>query len=176
MTRWIALFRGINVGGRNIVKMVQLKEMFESLGFDNVKTYIQSGNVVFESTMKNELEIENCINEAFAQTFSFIPKIIFLNEILLKEIQDKNPYTKEDIKHQHFFFLKSPSRTPDLEKLNHYKSESERFELRDLVFYLCAPDGIGRSKLVSKVEKSLGVSVTARNGKTVQKLLSICQN
>ena len=89
----------------------------------------------------------------------------------LQEIIDANPFEGKDSKSQHFFFLDSNPINPDLTSIEFLKSNSEEYKLINRVFYLFAPDGIGRSKLASKVERLLGVPTTARNRNTVNKLL-----
>ena len=91
----------------------------------------------------------------------------------LEEAVENNPFKTVDGKALHFFFLESHPKTPDLGGLRALKSNSEEFRLNKKVFYLYTPDGVGRSKLAAKVEKSLGVPVTARNWNTVSKLLAM---
>ncbi len=167
----IALFRGINVGGNNILPMRELKWLLEKLELRNVKTYIQSGNVVFQTEKKMFGELAKEIGVAIKTNFGFEPKILFLKHSELKEIIDVNPFEGEDVKSQHFFFLSSTPTNPDLTIFESIKSDTEKYKLINRVFYLFAPDGIGRSKMALKVERILGVTTTARNRNTVNKLL-----
>jgi uncharacterized protein (DUF1697 family) len=91
----------------------------------------------------------------------------------LQDAIDNNPFKTKEGKILHFFFLESHPHKPDLDSLKAVKSKSEEFELKKNIFYLYAPDGIGRSTLAAKVEKSLGVAVTARNWNTVNRLTSM---
>lgn len=91
----------------------------------------------------------------------------------MQDAINNNPYNTENGKALHFFFLESLPKTPDLDGLNAIRSDSEEYKLHNNIFYLYAPDGIGRSKLAAKVEKNLGVALTARNWNTVSKLFEM---
>ena len=175
MQTWIALFRGINVGGNNILPMAKLKSDLESLNLKNVRTYIQSGNVVFDSTAKTATSLSKRIARRIEERHGFRPQILTLNREDLLTAIDSNPFPKavSDPKTLHFLFLAEPASDPDTEALDDMKTSSERYKLTDGVFYLHAPDGIGRSKLAANAEKHLGVVTTGRNYRTVDKLLSM---
>ena len=173
MNTIIALFRGINVGGKNIIRMFELKQILEDQGLKNIKTYIQSGNVVFQTKNEKLPKLEKEIRIAINKKFGFEPRILFLKQSELKAIIDANPFDAEDSKSQHFFFLDSVPTNIDVSKLNSIKSDTEKYVLDGKVFYLFAPDGIGRSKLASRVEKLLGVATTARNKNTVERILHL---
>jgi uncharacterized protein (DUF1697 family) len=175
MNTFIALFRGINVGGNNILPMRDLVKVLEGLGLKNVKTYIQSGNVVFQSVNTNAFELSQEISATIEITHGFAPQVLLLG---MKELQDaiaSNPFPEgeREPKTLHLFFLDSIPQNPDLETLESIKTDSEQFELINKVFYLHAPDGIGRSKLAAKVEKAVGVAATARNWRTVSEVMSM---
>jgi uncharacterized protein (DUF1697 family) len=170
---YIALFRGINVGGKNILPMKDLVGILEGIGCDNVVTYIQSGNVVFQSKKKQLKNLTREISSKVSESYEFQPKVLLLEISQLQDAIDYSPFKTKDGKALHFFFLDSHPEKPDLEKLKAVKSKSEKFELINNVFYLYAPDGIGKSKLAVKVEQCLGVPVTARNWNTVSKLVSM---
>jgi uncharacterized protein (DUF1697 family) len=173
MTPYIALFRGINVGGNNILPMKDLVGMLEGMGCENVKTYIQSGNVVFWTNKEYAHTIATEIRAKILERYGFEPKVFLLELSELQEAIDNNPFNTEEGKALHFFFLESYPKHPDLERLMAVKSTSEEFTLHKKVFYLYAPDGVGRSKLAAKVEQCMGVPVTARNWNTVRKLMSL---
>ena len=172
MQTWIALLRGINVGGKNILPMKELATLLEGLDCEAVKTYIQSGNVVFKHNSRKPDQLQKDIQSSIEKSFGFEPKVLLLKEDNFNEVLNKNPFPEaiEDPKSLHVFFLVKKTTKPDLEKLESLKNETERFVLLDNSFFLHAPDGVGRSKLFEKVEKALGVSVTARNWRTVQKI------
>jgi uncharacterized protein (DUF1697 family) len=175
MQTWIALFRGINVGGKNILPMAELRSELESLGFQNVRTYIQSGNVVFEKAIKNVAAQSKKIALHVEQRYGFRPHVLLLTAEDLQRAVQANPFGEVVTapKTLHFFFLAEAVPGLDLAGLSAIQSPTENFQLVDRVFYLHAPDGAGRSKLAAKVEKYLGVPTTARNYRTVAQLITI---
>jgi uncharacterized protein (DUF1697 family) len=175
MNTIIALLRGINVGGHNKLPMKELKAVLAKLGLTNVQTYIQSGNVVFQTSRANLPVLADEIGTAVGESQGFVPRIMLLRLADLATAVARNPFPATDAQHKtlHFYFLESAPANPDLAGLVSLKSDSEQFELIDKVFYLHAPDGIGRSKLAAKVEKALGVPATARNWRTVGKLVEM---
>ena len=166
----IALFRGINVGGRNILPMKSLVEILEGLGYNNIQTYIQSGNVVFQSETEITTKKSNLIQNAIEKLHGFKPQVLFINSDELNEAIKNNTFNTEVGKILHFSFLERSPEAVDYVKLNELKAKTEEYKLQGKVFYLYAPDGIGRSKLAVKVEKILGVSATGRNWNTIMKL------
>jgi uncharacterized protein (DUF1697 family) len=175
MDTYIALFRGINVGGRNILPMKELVGILQGLGCSNIKTYIQSGNVVFQLAEEKSDNIVEKLSQKILEHYQFEPMVLLIKPTDLDDAVKNNPFNTKDGKALHFFFLGSGSEAPDLEKAAAIKTSSEAFSLIKEVFYLYAPDGIGHSKLAAKVEQILGVPVTARNWNTVNKLMSIVQ-
>jgi uncharacterized protein (DUF1697 family) len=173
LNTYIALFRGINVGGRNILPMKDLAAILKDIGCSKVRTYIQSGNVVFNTEENNRNTIAEKISQGVSERFQFKPKVLILKSSDLENAINNNPYDTENGKALHFFFLESLPKTPDLDGLNAIRSDSEEYKLHNNIFYLYAPDGIGRSKLAAKVEKNLGVALTARNWNTVSKLFEM---
>lgn len=175
MKTYIALLRGINVGGKGVLPMKELAAILASLGCRNVKTYIQSGNAVFELDDGDASKMAEKISAAIAQGRGFAPHVLVLESKAFKKVVDGNPFPEAttEPKSLHVFFLDSKPATSALKSLDSLKSESERFQLCGLTFYLHAPDGIGRSKLAANVEKKLGVPATSRNWRTVCALLEI---
>ena len=177
MSKRIALFRGINVGGRNLLPMKELVRDLKSLNLKDIKTYIQSGNVVFQSPGKASARLDEKIADAIEKRHGFRPKVLILNADRLRGAIESNPFPEAETepKTLHLFFLGTPPAAPDVDSLTRIKSPAERFHLTDDVLYLHAPDGIGRSRLAAKIEKSLGVHVTARNWRTARKLLDMAE-
>lgn len=173
MNTYIALLRGINVGGRNILPMKDLVGILEGMGCEKINTYIQSGNVVFQSKEKQSSKIAGEISSKILESHGFEPKVLLLEIAELQDAIKNNPFETEDGKALHFFFLDSHPKDPDLERLMAVKLKSEEFSLNKNIFYLYTPDGIGRSKLAAKVEQCMGVPVTARNLNTVSKLIAM---
>ncbi len=170
---YIALLRGINVGGKNILPMKELVVLLEGMSYENVQTYIQSGNVVFQSKKKVGSKDAAEISTRVLEKKGFKPRVLILSEAALQSAVENNPFPTSNGKALHFFFLESAPRQPKIEQLVSMKANSEEFELCGQVFYLYTPDGMGRSKLAANVEKKLGVPLTARNWNTVSKLVSM---
>ncbi len=171
MTKYILLFRGINVGGRNILPMKNLKNLLLGCGYEQVKTYIQSGNVVLQSQQPPN----NGISDQIEQAFGFKPEMMVLAEQQLMDAINNNPFAADEGKHLHFFFLAEKPQ-PDDEKMAQLATATEQYHVTDGVFYLHAPDGIGRSKLAARVEACLGVAGTGRNLNTVRKLVEMLED
>lgn len=175
MATWIALFRGINVGGKNILPMKELKEILQEKGYTQVKTYIQSGNVVFQGPQTNAEHIADHIGDAVLDSHGFQPRVIVLSVEDLEQAAAANPFpeAEEEPKSLHLYFLAESPKCLDLKALNDIKSGTESFAIVGKVFYLHAPKGIGRSKLAARAEKLIGVAGTARNWRTVSKVLEL---
>lgn len=167
---FVALFRGINVGGRNKLVMKDLTSLMEGMALKNVSTYIQSGNVVFQAAGSSGLAKR--IQDSVLERHGFRPEVVILDGAAIDEAISGNPFPEADSepKSVHLTFLSALPGNPDIETLERIREPSERFALKGKVFFLHAPDGIARSKLAARIEKSLGVSGTARNWRTVLKL------
>jgi uncharacterized protein (DUF1697 family) len=178
MRTWIALLRGINVGGRNALPMTELVDILQTFNLKNVRTYIQSGNVVFQSSRQVPSKLAAKIATQIEKHRGFTPDVLILSAEDWQLAVDSNPFpeAESDPKTLHCFFLSTTPVAPDMETMSRAKTPAERFQLTDKVFYLHAPDGIGRSRLAAKVEKHLGVAATARNWRTVQKLLEMANS
>ena len=142
------------------------------MGCAKIRTYIQSGNAVFQNAGKRE-EIAGQIARAIAERHGFTPKVLLLTLSELQAAIATNPFPIDEGKGLQLFFLDSAPAAPDLTRLAALQSGREAFLLKGRVFYLYAPDGVGRSKLAAKVEQCLGVPATARNWNTVQQLLAM---
>lgn len=177
MKTYIALFRGINVGGRNSLPMKELVALLENLGLQNVRTYIQSGNVVFRSSDDNAAELSSTIRAAINERHGFEPHLLLLGLDELEKAMESNPFPEAEAEPRtlHLGFLTAAPASPDLEALEGLRKESERFHLDGNVFYLHAPDGVGRSKLAANVERLLGVAMTDRNWRTVTKIMAMAR-
>ena len=178
MNTWIALLRGINVGGRNVLKMKGLVVLLQGIGYMESKTYLRSGNAVFKSAESSAVEIGTTIESALREIRGVEASVLVFGKEELKQAIASNPFpqAKEDPSTLHLFFLSEPPQSPDMESLTTYEADSESFVLTGKVFYLHAPDGFGRSKLAVRVERLLGVDATARNWRTVSKVLEMANN
>ncbi len=168
----IALFRGINVGGKNLLPMKELVQLFEDAGAANIKTYINSGNVVFAGPQSMGSQLSAMLGSKIKAKYGFEPALHILE---LKDIESAIsgkpfPEAASTPEFLHAGFLAAKPKNPDMKKLASLKSQSEQFCLTDRIFYLHAPEGVGRSKLVANCEKILGVSMTDRNWRTVCRL------
>jgi uncharacterized protein (DUF1697 family) len=176
MNWYVALIRGINVGGKHTLPMKELTQVLTSIGCHNVKTYIQSGNVVFQSG-SSAAQLGEAIADEIVRCRSFKPHVLVLQKSEFKRAVENNPFPEgeSDPKALHFGFLDSVPSSPDLHTLEALRAPSERIKLIGRVFYLFAPDGVGRSKLAANSEKALGVPMTDRNCRTVGKIMSMLQ-
>lgn len=177
MTTWIAFFRGINVGGNNLLPMKGLTAALVGIGCTDVKTYIQSGNVVLRKSSSKAPQLAKLIVKAVSNSRGFEPRILLLTVGELESAVNSNPFpaAADDPKSLHFFFLAEKPKSPRTDQLNEIKTESESFLLDGKTFYLHAPDGTGRSKLAARAEKLLGVTATARNWRTVSAVLDLAK-
>jgi len=157
--------------------MHELAAVLKGLNFEGVQTYIQSGNVVFQTVDANFSELSDMISAAVGTSHGFRPRVLLLELWELENAIAANPYPQTEIEPRtlHLYFLESAPQNPDLELLENLKTDSERFRLDHRVFYLHAPDGIGRSKLAARVEGALGVPATARNWRTVSKVMALAK-
>ena len=173
---WIALFRGINVGGKRIVPMQELRQLFTDCGLQEARSYIQSGNVVFRAASQDRGRLTADIARAVAARFGFEPTVLLLEIDALAAAIASNPFKRAESSPQslHLYFFTERPTNPDIQGLNQWKSGKEAFVLADRVLYLHAPDGIGRSKLAARIEKLVG-DATARNWRSAIKILAIAK-
>jgi uncharacterized protein (DUF1697 family) len=177
MKSWVALLRGINVVGRNKVPMKDLALAFERAGFRSVRTYIQSGNVVFQSRTGSARTLAATISKLVKKKFGFEPQVMVVSAAELAAAVRGNPFPGAHQNHKllHIFFLSARPRRPDLESLERARAGREEFALKDGFFYLYTPDGFPDSVVRSKMERCLGVLATGRNWRTANELLKMLQ-
>ena len=156
--------------------MSELRSIFAELGLHEVRTYIQSGNIVFRAdtdtatdTVRGSDEIAVSVSRAVERKKGFAPSVLVLSAAKWREALQRNPFTVTDPKTLHLYFLSAPPR-PDMTGLDAARAPDEQFHLIEDVFYLFAPSGIGRSKLAANVERLLGAPGTGRNWRTVSKI------
>jgi uncharacterized protein (DUF1697 family) len=173
--QFIALYRGINVGGRNVVKMESLRAMHERLGHRSVRSYIQSGNVIFAASGSAEAIARN-VAEEFAKEFGFSAKTIVTRADHWCDMVANNPYAKfavKDPKTVHVGVCVGEPCAGKLQALLRKTGGTESFAVRHQIVYLHAPDGFGTSKFAAGMEKACGVPTTVRNWRTVEALWSL---
>lgn len=181
MTINVAFLRGINVGGHNKIKMAELKGMFESMGFQRVQTYIQSGNVLFASEDDAEtLRIQ--IEQEIEKVFSISITVIIRTALDLEGIIKNCPFSEEKLlkaassKVETFYvslLLDSPTQEA-VEQLAAFQSESDELRIQHREVYLLLRDGIRNSRLANNLNK-LNVSSTIRNWKTLNKINALAK-
>ncbi|WP_445945373.1 DUF1697 domain-containing protein [Shewanella sp.] len=176
MQTYIILLRGINVGGNNLLPMKALTQVLTDAGFSQIKTYIQTGNILLQSPHSSHgsdgAQLERDIAKLIDTHFGFTPNIMQLSLSEFSSAAANNPYKDKPGNTVHCYFCKQlPS--PDEARLKELTTSTEEYHIQGRVLYLHAPDGIGRSKLAANIEKCLKVSATARNLNTVNKLLGM---
>lgn len=175
--KYLALLRGINVGGKNIIKMDELRQIFVNMGFENVRTYIQSGNILFESKEKNEKIITVRLESAFLKRLGDkIP--VFIRTIRdLNEIVNLNPFAKiktaSSTKFYVSFLNENPGKKPRLPLISH-KKDVEIIEIEKREVYSLTKEIKGRFGFPNNfAENEFGIKASTRNWNTVTKLLEI---
>jgi uncharacterized protein (DUF1697 family) len=180
MTIYIALLRGINVGGKNMIKMAELKRMFEAMGLNRVQTYIQSGNVLFESE-EGEETLRRRIEHEIEVAFGISLTVVLRTAEELKRIAANCPFSKEEVSEAEAssegeslyisFLLEEPSQE-GIDRLKAFKSESDAYRIEGREIFLLFHQSVRNSKLTNNLQK-LGVPATIRNWKTLNKLVAL---
>lgn len=172
--KYIAFLRGINVGGKNKIKMETLREMFAALGFENVKSYINSGNVIFEMQKTDDKKLAAKIEKAIEKEFALLIKVMVRSMSEIKEIVENNPFKGqfENDKDLHVFFLDEELPEEKREQLLSNNNENEMFAVSNREIF-CLLRVSFLDSLIGKdyIGKKLKVSATARNWRTVNKIL-----
>jgi uncharacterized protein (DUF1697 family) len=177
MNTWIALFRGINVGGKNILPMKELVSLLEGLGCEDVRTYIQSGNAVFRHAGSSAPDLAARIGAAVQASRGFEPTVLLVTAETLERAVRSNPFpeAEADPSKLILFFLAAVPPRPDLDAIESMRIASENFALMGEAAYLYCPEGLARSKVAARAEKALGVPATARNWRSVNKILEMAR-
>jgi uncharacterized protein (DUF1697 family) len=178
MDRFVALYRGINVGGNNPVKMEALRAMHERLGHREVTSHVQSGNIVFSAKGTAET-IANNLASGFASEFGFAPKIIVVPGTRWAALVQNNPYAAFSAVQPTTVHAAICVGKPDakgLKALFERAGGTEEFRVKDDAIYLHAPDGFGTSKFAAGMERAAGVAMTARNWRTVEALSGMLEH
>ena len=180
MKTYIAILRGINVSGHKMIKMEALRAMFETLNFKNTTTYIQSGNVVFQSKETNIDKIEMKVAKKIKEEFGFVVPVMVKELDEIKTVLKNNPFVnkrKEDITKLHVTFLSGESEKAAINKIKEGQYVPDEFILNGKTIYLFCPNGYGNTKLNNNFfENKLKVVATTRNWKTVNELASMGDN
>src|SRR5487761_790588 len=173
---YISLLRGINVSGKKRVNMKELEKLYISLGFKNVQTYIQSGNVVFECPDTDVLKLANKIEKRIEQHFGFDVVIFIRTRNEFEKLVEETPFAGKDDSKCHVTFLsEKPASFPN-DEMEKAKDKKEEFVCSGKEVYLLCPNGYGRTKLSNNFfERQLKVDATTRNWKTVSVLFSMTE-
>ncbi len=159
------------MGGHNVIRMADLKAVFGDLGCREVRTYIQSGNVVFQSGRIDD----RVITEAIRKRHGISPAVFVLDGARFRAVAEANPFRKEAGNRVHVFFFHAAPENVDAAKLEELRIPSEQYHVGDHAFYLFAPDGVARSKLAMGLHRAIKANMTARNLNTVNKLLQMLE-
>jgi uncharacterized protein (DUF1697 family) len=178
MTTYISILRGINVSGQKQLRMTDLKALYEELGFSNVITYIQSGNIIFDSGPDASIsQLSSQIEDAVAKMFGFTVPVIIRSVDEMKAVIRANPFLKAESPvpgKLYVTFLKEKPLLADIEKINHFDFLPDKFCIIEREVYLDCAGGYGTTKLSNTFfENKLKVKATTRNWNTVNKLLEL---
>ena len=178
MSTRIALLRSVNVLGKNMIKMPELARAFEQAGFRNVRTYIQSGNVLFEAGKESGEMLSSKIREMITKNFGLTIQAVVITPEELADIIAQNPFAIKagvDLSSQHVTFLDREADPEKAEKLLSYHYPPDEIIIGKRAVYVHCPDGYGRTKYHNNfIEKKLSVNATSRNWNTCLKLLELC--
>jgi uncharacterized protein (DUF1697 family) len=177
VTTFVALLRAINVGGRNGLPMKTLVEMFESLGCRNVRTYIQSGNVVFEASDTLHRRLPKAVTEAIQKQCGFSVPVVTRSEAELATVARAHAFAKrtKDPKALHVAFLADVPGAERIALLDPKRSPPDEFKVIGREIHLLLPNGVGKSKLTNVyLDAKLGTVSTIRNLATIRTLHEMC--
>lgn len=175
----IALLRGINVGGKNRLPMKELSALFVEAGCDDVRTYIQSGNVVFRAGSTEGEELSSVISAMISERFGYRIPVIVRTAQALQEIVQANPFLQAGAETDklHIMFLADLPDSELVDALDSNRSPGDEFAVRGREIYLHCPNGAARSKLTnSYFDSKLSTTSTSRNWRTVGKLIELAAN
>lgn len=176
--RHVALLRGINVGGKNKLPMKALVALMEELGAQEVRTYIQSGNVVFGGTATLAKAMAKKLPAAIADAHGLTVPVVIRSAAEFRDAVDSNPYADDDLdpKLLHVGFLAAKPTKAAGAALDPDRSPPDTFVLRGRELYLHFPNGAARTKLTSAyLDRTLGTTTTARNWRTVERIMAMLE-
>lgn len=179
--KYISLLRGINVSGQKKIKMAELKLVYEDAGFKDVVSYIQSGNVIFDSDLKDASKISVTIEYAIKKTFGFDVPVIIRSNSEMKKVLSTCPFKDIDIEKDGtkvlVTFANSKPAQKNIKEFAQYVEPPEELTVLGKEVYLYCPNGYGKSKLSNTfLEKKLGILATTRNIKSVVKLYELSRD
>ena len=176
METYVALLRGINVGGHKKMPMAILRELLTKIGFSSVQTYIQSGNIVFQSSEKNTKIIEEIIHKAIKSHFQFEVPVLVKTKKELQLVFNDCPFIQVKKKQSYFIMLQEAPSIELVALALKKKYENEEFKIIKNCLYFYSEAGYGKSKFnANYFERILKTPATARNYKTMNKLLQLLE-
>jgi uncharacterized protein (DUF1697 family) len=175
MTKYIAFLRGINVGGNNLIKMDALRAEFEKAGFQSVKTYIQSGNVIFQSDLTDKIEVENKIEKLLSAKFKYKAKVLVRSKKDLESTISHFPkiFGNPEWKHNVIFLSSAVDSKSILKKLEIKKDIEENSYHKGVLFWSAKMDKITRSNMLKLSMRAEYKEMTVRNINTTKKILEL---
>ena len=172
MKTYIVLLRGINVSGKNILPMQDLRDLLSKLKFENVQTYIQSGNIILNSS-DTKKQVSKKIKEGVSVKFGYVVPVLVRTIPEWENAIAKNPYPKDDTKLLSFTFLNA---VPEITTFEVNGANDDEFVIIDDVLYIYCLGGFGKTKLTLNLfERKLKVIGTSRNWRTTMKLLEMAK-
>ncbi len=174
MNTYISLLRGINVSGQKKIKMADLRQLYTELGFQNVKTYLQSGNVVFQTESTDQAALASQIAAAIHSKYGFEVPILMRTLADLQRIVETSPYRDQEIKLLYVTFFNAAPDSALLDAMTAPDNIPDEFTTGVDELFLFVPGGYGRTKLNNNwVERKLKISCTTRNWKTINALIDL---
>lgn len=177
MPLFISLLRGINVGGRKKIKMADLRDLYSELGFQNTRTLLQSGNVVFETSDTDLAAAGARIEAGIRDRFCFEARALLRTPSAFRATLADQPFSAEQLKrgsHAMIVFLSGAPSQRDVAALRESNPGREAISAAGEALYVFYTDGVARSKLDTKrIESALGLVASARNWNTCQRLLKL---
>lgn len=175
----ISLLRAVNVGGHAVIKMADLRSLYESLKFKNVQTYVQSGNVVFQTDERDLAKLAKRIQGAISKKFGVTPDVILHTTAEMRDVVARNPFAdRKEVESNklHVSFLDLKLEPAAQEQLRALPLAIEELIPSGAELFIYFPNGAGKSKLPwGKVDKICGTRGTARNWNSVTKLLEMAE-
>jgi uncharacterized protein (DUF1697 family) len=175
VTGWVALLRGINLGARNKVPMAELRRLLEESGYDSVRTYIQSGNVLFTSAASDRAALARRLERAVEDAFGVSAAVVLRKFAEIGRVARSHPFGEDTSKTQVAFLAKEPRREA-VRELKRLDIAPDRVEVVRSDVYLHYPNGVQGARLSGAVlERQLGVQATVRNWRTVTRLAEMAE-
>ncbi len=174
MNTYIALLRGINVGGQKKIKMAELRSVLENMGLKNVQTYIQSGNIVFGHNDTDTKALEIRVHDKIEKHFGFDVPVLILEPKDVDRILNESPFVDDGENRLYYVLLKNAPNEGLKAAFNNLQFDHEDFHITDTCVYLFCRNGYGNAKLNNNlIERKLKVEATTRNHKTMLKLFEL---